>query len=174
MSYRRCDKATGIGSVGLIFDIESLDHVLLLRKSHPDWLAGKLVGPGGTVERGEGPLDAAHREMREEAGLQPGDFTLFARLHRTTPTHPYLITHFYRATLPFHILYQAAHDPVNKLRDEPLVLLPVSRMGQDDVCPNERYLAQVARSIIWGQLEVSFLDIYEEYKPAHERFGGGY
>lgn len=176
MSYKRCDKATHVSSVGLIFDIESLEHVLLLRKDHPEWLAGQLVGPGGTVEKGEGPLDCIHREVREETDLQPGDFTLFARLHRTTPTHPYIVTYFYRATLPFHVLYGASHSEKNEARLEPLSLLPVAGGGldRDDVYHNERFLAQVALNILRGDGPATFLDIYEEYTSAHVRFGGGH
>lgn len=174
MSYARCDKATHIASVGLIFDIESLDHILLLRKQRPEWCANQLLAPGGLVERGEGPLDCIHREIREETGLQPGNFTLTARLHRTTPTHPYLVLYFYRATLPFHILWDAAHSDANKERREPLEFIRVADLGRDDVHPNTRFVVQMARNAIWGCDPASFFDIYEEYKPAHERFGGGY
>jgi 8-oxo-dGTP diphosphatase len=53
------------------------DQVLLLRLG-PDrgaW-AGKLNGLGGHVEAGEDVLSSARREIREEAGLSPGDLRL--------------------------------------------------------------------------------------------------
>lgn len=43
--------------------------VLLLRKSKPEWQAGKLNGVGGKIEVGELPADAMVREFREETGI---------------------------------------------------------------------------------------------------------
>jgi 8-oxo-dGTP diphosphatase len=53
------------------------DQVLLLRLSpdRGDW-AGKLNGLGGHIEVGEDVLSSARREIREEAGLSPGDLRL--------------------------------------------------------------------------------------------------
>ena len=51
--------------------------VLLLRISDQRgaW-AGKLNGVGGHIERGETPVGAAIREVREETGLQPASLRL--------------------------------------------------------------------------------------------------
>jgi 8-oxo-dGTP diphosphatase len=43
-------------------------HVLLIRKSHPAWQAGKLNGVGGHIEPFENPNIAMDREFREETG----------------------------------------------------------------------------------------------------------
>lgn len=53
------------------------DQVLLLRlgSDRGEW-AGKLNGLGGHVEAGEDVLNSARREIREEAGLSPGDLRL--------------------------------------------------------------------------------------------------
>lgn len=46
------------------------DYVLLIHRQHePD--AGFWNAPGGKIDRGEDPLDAARRELREEAGIEP-------------------------------------------------------------------------------------------------------
>lgn len=48
------------------FLVSRNDVVVLLRKRKPDWQSGLLNGVGGKVEQGESPLDAMHREWREE------------------------------------------------------------------------------------------------------------
>ena len=45
---------------------------MFARRAHEP-SAGKLDLPGGFVEEGEHPLDALHRELREEAGIGVGD-----------------------------------------------------------------------------------------------------
>jgi 8-oxo-dGTP diphosphatase len=53
------------------------DQVLLLRvRSDRGAWAGKLNGLGGHIEPGEDVLRSARREIREEAGLAPGDLRL--------------------------------------------------------------------------------------------------
>lgn len=54
--------------VGVVFTLD-LRNVLLIRKNRPAWAAGRLNGPGGKVEQGEGHLAAMVREFREETGL---------------------------------------------------------------------------------------------------------
>lgn len=44
--------------------------VWLIKKEKPDWQKGCLNGIGGKVEEGESPLDAAYRELKEEAGVE--------------------------------------------------------------------------------------------------------
>lgn len=50
-----------------IFD-RSLEHVVLIKKNRPDWMAGSLNGIGGKVEKGETAADCAIREVFEETG----------------------------------------------------------------------------------------------------------
>jgi mutator protein MutT len=47
--------------------IEKEGRYLLIREAAPKW-KGKWFLPGGKVEVGETPEDAAHREVKEEAG----------------------------------------------------------------------------------------------------------
>ncbi len=54
--------------VGFMFS-PSGECVLLIRKTHPAWQAGKLNGVGGRIEMGESALDAMRREFAEETGI---------------------------------------------------------------------------------------------------------
>ncbi len=54
--------------VGLMFD-QSGTRVVLMRKTHPEWQAGRLNGIGGKIEPGETAVQAMIREFQEEAGV---------------------------------------------------------------------------------------------------------
>ena len=45
-------------------------NILLVRKKSPHWQAGKLNLPGGKIEKGVTPIDAAARELLEETGFE--------------------------------------------------------------------------------------------------------
>ena len=45
--------------------------VLLVLKDKPEWQKGKLNLPGGKIEEGESPEQAATRELKGEAGYDP-------------------------------------------------------------------------------------------------------
>ncbi len=44
--------------------------ILLSRRAHTGWADGMLCLPGGHIEPGEAPRDAAQRELKEEVGLE--------------------------------------------------------------------------------------------------------
>ncbi len=55
----------------VVYAERSDGHVLLLQRAEGSALAGQFFPPGGIVDPGEDPWDAAIRELREETGLTP-------------------------------------------------------------------------------------------------------
>jgi 8-oxo-dGTP diphosphatase len=51
--------------------------VVLIRKTRPAWQAGRVNALGGKVAPGESVVDAARREVREEAGVEAGAWEEF-------------------------------------------------------------------------------------------------
>ena len=68
------------GAAVVIFDREG-QVLLLLRPDNVNWAAGKWALPGGHIEEGEKPIDAAVREVKEETTLEipaPTEFYMSA------------------------------------------------------------------------------------------------
>jgi len=47
----------------------NMDKVWMVEKQKPDWQKGCLNGIGGKIEKDELPIEAAIRELKEEAGI---------------------------------------------------------------------------------------------------------
>jgi len=70
--------------------------MLLLRKTRGHG-EGRVVGPGGKVESGETPREAALRETREEVGVQASDLEQLGQLEFIFGDEPFMDTHVFRA-----------------------------------------------------------------------------
>ena len=77
--------------VGLMFSPNE-EHVVLIRKKRPEWQAGRLNGPGGSVQEGEVPISAMVREFKEETGIQTTEIDWF---HFCRLTCPKCSVHFF-------------------------------------------------------------------------------
>lgn len=84
--------------------------MLLVRKTHPEWQAGKLNGVGGKLDPCDlgSPMRAMVREFTEETRIVQSeqDWLFLATLH----SGPHLI-HFFRALFDIETLQQAAGQP---------------------------------------------------------------
>ena len=65
-----CDACNGWLNPALAADaaVRRGDTVLLIQRKHPP-MAGAWALPGGFVDQGEDPIDAAVRELKEETGI---------------------------------------------------------------------------------------------------------
>ncbi|WP_425955503.1 (deoxy)nucleoside triphosphate pyrophosphohydrolase [Xylanimonas sp. McL0601] len=53
----------------IVDDVDAPSELLAARRSRPVELAGRWEFPGGKVDAGETPVEALHRELREELGV---------------------------------------------------------------------------------------------------------
>ncbi|WP_250446375.1 NUDIX domain-containing protein [Actinotalea sp. C106] len=57
-------------AAALVDDLDAPRRLLAARRHRPTALAGRWEFPGGKVDPGEGPVEALHREIREELGVE--------------------------------------------------------------------------------------------------------
>ena len=105
--------------------------VLLIRKTKPDWQAGKLNGIGGHVEIGETPAQAMTREFTEETGAIVNDW------------QPFLIMEFPQSRV--HCYVRIGNVPLGLMTttDEAIGWTSVDALP-DIVLPNLRWLVPMA------------------------------
>ncbi|KAF0693597.1 Aste57867_15462 [Aphanomyces stellatus] len=91
-------------SVAMIFHMndDGVAELLFIRRAvNPrDRWSGHIAFPGGRVEKGETPLEAAHRETMEEVGLSLADATCLGHLDDRFATGNVLVVHTFVFLLP--------------------------------------------------------------------------
>ena len=135
-SRKRAAVVLGVTQEGLGAGVEGLPHhtewstapaLLLTRRagglrSH----AGQWALPGGRMDEGETPEQAALRELREEIGLMPGPSAVLGRLDDYATRSGYLIT-------PVVVWLDAAQDlQLNPQEVHSVHRIPVSELTRED------------------------------------------
>ena len=135
--------------------------VLLIRKSHPSWMKGKLNGIGGHIEQGELAEYAMNREFAEETGLDPIDvgswhWKHFATISGTEPDpakEPWVV-YWYTAAIRESRNYPSFETSnIGLAKDEPVAWFNVEsiiRRTRDDIMPNLCWLIYMAKACIEG------------------------
>ncbi len=116
---------------------------------------GQISFPGGALEEGEQPVDAALRETYEEIGVWPAEITVLGRLDdEVMPVSGFLVTPFvglvpypYRLRLSPHEVHAVLQIPLPVLLDPRNVRTELwERTGRDAVV----YFYTAGDQVIWG------------------------
>ena len=131
-------------------------HVLLTRRpGHMRRHAGQLAVPGGRIEPGEAPLDAALRETEEEIGLPRARADVMGPLSETLVLQTAFRLTPWVASVPYPYPYVAAPGEVEEILHVPLAGLLAP--GIHRVEPREAYgmkldvhYFDIGRDVLWG------------------------
>jgi len=136
-----------IQAAGILFIANGT--VLLVRRSDTGDHAGEWSLPGGKIEEGETPEDAAVRECQEELGTCPeGAKDLFARRNDGKVDY---FTFIQRLDKPFRPILNDEHDGFQwtPIGEWPKDLHPGAKVALDKLTMNE---LEIARSMVKGDL----------------------
>jgi 8-oxo-dGTP diphosphatase len=115
--------------------------VLVLKKARPEWQAGWLNLPGGKIEEGETPREAAKRELKEETGID----TLFPKILGRVLGDDY---EMFVLDCPFEGL---SGQPLRYLPDEPASWMYVEPLLKSPLClPSLRLFVPLCRAGVEG------------------------
>lgn len=126
------------------------DQVMLIRKSRPEWMKGRLNGIGGHIEPSdETPLDAMKREFSEETQLTNPKWEQFAILSGEDDNNEPFVVHWFTCEVQRAIDYRAVGAS-----DEPVNWWPMSAIRHSicntPIMPNLLWLIELARAYNQG------------------------
>lgn len=137
--------------------------VLLIRKTRPEWQAGRLNGVGGKVKHGEAPAQAMEREFREETGcgvdLDWGQFGTLLSEGSSDVSRQWLV-HLFHAVSPTSY-FPVYEGPEGRTEVQIVDSIVSKEVFGSLVLPNLRYLLPMALNHLRGD-EASLLVVREE------------
>lgn len=136
--------------------------VLLIRKTHPQWLASKWNGIGGLVEPGETAIEAMKRKFEEETQVRLllrswHEFCVLKSTSRETNKDTFI--HFFytfQELAPEQLLLESPTE-------EHLDYFQIERLPQN-VLPNVRWLVPMAINHRFGSDNAECFWIQESYE----------
>jgi 8-oxo-dGTP pyrophosphatase MutT (NUDIX family) len=139
-----------------IFEKDGAPHVLLTRR--PAAMrrhAGQISFPGGRIEEGESPLDAALREAHEEVGLAPSDVEVVGPLSEAVVVLTAFRLTPWVGAVPYPYPYVVAPAEVETIIEVPLAGLAapgVHRVERREAwgVPVEVHEFSMGENVIWG------------------------
>lgn len=140
--------------------------LLTRRTEHVASHKGQVCLPGGALDAGEAPLDAALREVHEEVGVAPSDVRIVGRLTPVfIPVSGFQIEPFV-ATTPLRPSWRPARDEVDALFELPwrALLDPARRGERERERDGERYVTPhflVAGHEVWGATAMVLAEMAE-------------
>jgi 8-oxo-dGTP diphosphatase len=128
--------------LGFVFN-KNKSSVILLRKTKPNWQAGKLNGVGGKIEKGETSCEAMIRETQEEIGIvtDKNDWTLYC----TMKGYGWMV-HVFKA-----ILENERFDLVEAKTEEEPFVLNVHDISEFECISNVEWLVHMALDDNYGK-----------------------
>ncbi|MFB6268228.1 MAG: 8-oxo-dGTP diphosphatase [Halodesulfurarchaeum sp.] len=139
----------------LCFPVE--DGAVLLIEKKRGLGAGKLNGPGGKLEGGETPAEAARREVREEIRTGVPEVTKLGELAFEMGGEPLMFVHVFRAP-------GVDGEPAETPEAKP-VWYPIDAVPYDEMWPDDRYWLphvfageRFAGSFVFGDSEDDLLE----------------
>jgi len=119
--------------LGFLFN-EKLTQVALIRKTKPEWQAGKVNGIGGKIEPTESLPDAMVREFIEETGVTINDWKHYCTMAKDDT---------------FKVYVYAAIGDLTKLKtttEEEVIIFDINQMDllRDELLTNVPWLIEMA------------------------------
>lgn len=133
-------------TLGFLFD-NTLERVVLIEKTKPEWQKGKLNGVGGKVELGELPHMTMIREFKEETGMYVSWWTEYAELIGKD----YVVYIFYS---------QGDVELIKQTTEEKPVIANIHQLA--GCISNIKWLIPLAINIINGEDSVTYYKLYED------------
>ena len=147
----------------ILFD-KYLSKAMLIRKSRPKWMKGKLNGIGGHIEYKESPFNAIQREFTEKTGLINPKWTQFAILTGIDNEHNLFKVYWFTATVDQPDDWRAT-NPDNEPVNWYLLIDDTHSIVDNNMIPNLKWLIEMAKTHIKGEDIATCYHIQEMYIP---------